>query len=536
MNIPIQFDLEAKGGGKVENQLKGIEKYSANTNQHFKGITDKFKSLSGQAGDKLKGLFGGLNSSIGSSVEGLSKMGGAIGAVAAGAAAFATSIYQASVNYDKLDKQFKGYGGNIDKRVGSAITSSIKSIADIDDKELQKAVKVLSNEYSINKLSALQLIREAVSKGLSADEGIDQIVEYTSQFKKLGYTATETLGLITKSSLEGWYTDKAADTIKEAGLRLRELPTATKAALKSAGIDVAAFQSNLANGTLSMDEAIEMVSKKMVELGENSQITGTLIADVFGSPGEDVSFGFFEAIAQGNNDLAQMAVQISDLEKSSMRLASSWDVFKTSVNVGGLAEGMNDFMTSTLQFLTYLSEVFPAKFENVFTTIGNKIKSTIADIALLLSKIALTDSKKQFYRVAYNDLTASASMSQTASDKRLADAKNRYATLIKAGDLQTSAAVSKRIKSIQDANASKQDSIDIKNTPVGGLSTLNRGNVSTDNKSGSQGSNPQRENLTVNIQSLIGEMNVSTNIDLDKVRSAVERVLNEAVINAKQLR
>lgn len=536
MNIPIQFDLEAKGGNKVENQLKNIEKHSTNTNQHFKGITDKVKSLSGQAGDKLKGLFGGLNNSIGSSVEGLSKMGGAMGAVAAGAAAFATSIYQASVNYDKLDKQFKGYGGNVDKRVGSAVTASIKSIADIDDKELQKAVKVLSKEYSINKLSALQLIKEAISKGLSADEGIDQIVEYTSQFKKLGYTATETLGLIAKSSLEGWYTDKAADTIKEAGLRLRELPTATKAALKSAGIDVAAFQSNLANGTMSMDEAIQMVSKKMIEFGENSQITGTIIADVFGAPGEDVSFGFFEAIAQGNNDLSQMVVQVSNLEKSSMRLASNWDVFKTSINVGGFAEDMNNFMTSTLQFLTYLSEVFPAKFENVFTTIGNKIKSTIADLSLLMSKIAFTDSKKQFYRGVYNDLNASVSTSQTASDKRLADAQNRYATLIKAGELQTSAAITKKAKSIQDANTTKQGSVDTQKMPVAGLSTLNKGNVPSANKSGSQGSNPQRESLTVNIQSLIGEMNVSTNIELDKVKSAVEKVLNEAVINAKQLR
>jgi len=189
-------------------------------------------------------------------------------------------------------------------------TSQVKATAqvfDVDFKEVLIAANALSKQMGISLPDAIAKINKGFADGAnSTGQFLDMIKEYSPQFKAAGLSADQAVQIMSQGVKEGIYSDKGADVIKEATLRIREMPKATQDAIKGIGIDSVKMQEQLKAGTITVFDAMQQISKKLATLPPQSAAVGTAIADIFGGPGEDAGLEYIKLLGKikvGLNEL-----------------------------------------------------------------------------------------------------------------------------------------------------------------------------------------------------------------------------------------
>lgn len=148
------------------------------------------------------------------------------------------------------------------------------------------ATNALSKQFGISANEALQLVKDGFLSGADANgEFLDTLKEYPAYFKEAGISADQFVAIVAQTNKMGIFSDKGVDAIKEANLRLREMTTATAAALDGIGISSEQVQKDLQTGTKTTFDVIQDVSAKLAELPDNAATVGAAIADIFGGPG-----------------------------------------------------------------------------------------------------------------------------------------------------------------------------------------------------------------------------------------------------------
>lgn len=182
-------------------------------------------------------------------------------------------------------------GESLDK-----VTSKIKAMSDAYQKDTQKmseAANNLSKQMEIDFTTALDLIEQGFLDGADANgDFLDKVREYPVLLKETGLSAEQSIALMTQEIKEGIYSDKGVDAIKEANLRLREMPKSTIGALKAIGLSSKTIQKELKSGSKTIFDIIQQVSKSMAALPPQSKEVGQAIADIFGGPGEDAGLKY----------------------------------------------------------------------------------------------------------------------------------------------------------------------------------------------------------------------------------------------------
>lgn len=245
-----------------------------------------------------------------------------------------------------------------------AMTGKVHGLAttyEQSTEDILKSARALSKQLGISIGKALELINKGLAvSGKEGGEFLAQIKEYPAQFRAAGLSADQAVGLISQSIKDGIFSDKGADTIKEATLRLREFTPVTKDAIEGIGLSSEEMQKGIENGTISMVEAIAQIATKMGTLPESSNEVGTAIADIFGGAGEDAGLQFItglangiegidevlagDALARSKKELADAAIKIGIAWSSVLgKDASWWQGFKADVL---------SFTGSSIAFLT----------------------------------------------------------------------------------------------------------------------------------------------------------------------------------------
>lgn len=207
------------------------------------------------------------------------------GITAAGAAFKWWYDYNAGlVEATRLTQQFTGKSGDDLK----AFRNEVQAVADsfnADFRETLIATNALSKQFGISANEALQLVKDGFLAGGDANgEFLDTLKEYPAYFKEAGISADQFVAIVTQTNKMGIFSDKGVDAIKEANLRLREMTTATAAALDGIGISSEQVQKDLQTGTKTTFDVIQAVSAKLAELPDNAATVGAAIADIFGGP------------------------------------------------------------------------------------------------------------------------------------------------------------------------------------------------------------------------------------------------------------
>ena len=334
-------------------------------------------------GDKLKQVLG-LNSSFGESLLALGRGGaeskGVFTAIGDGAKALGKTLlgllsnpvflsiagitaagaafkwwydYNAGlVEATRLTQQFTGKSGD-DLKV---FRNEVQAVADsfgADFRETLIATNALSKQFGISTNEALELVKDGFVSGADANgEFLDTLKEYPAYFKEAGISADQFVAIVAETNKMGIFSDKGVDAIKEANLRLREMTTATAAALDGIGISSEQVQKDLQTGTKTTFDVIQEVSAKLAELPDSAATVGTAIADIFGGPGEDAGLQYLRTlkdISTNMDDVKGKAGVLAQLQEEQLQ---------SQIELQNALSGLFDATGGNFETLTTKAKVF----------------------------------------------------------------------------------------------------------------------------------------------------------------------------------
>lgn len=358
-----------------------VEKDSKKVGKALESIGAKGK----KAGKNAAGGFRELNDLMPGVLKDFTSLGKTLtaGGLIAAVAALSVEIFKFAkgVNQSRDEvKKFTRISGN----ELSVLTGKVQGLANAYDKDLNevlRAANTLSKQFGIGFDDALNLIQDGFVKGADASgELLSNLMEYPTFFKEAGFNAGQLINVISQQVKQGIFSDKGVDAIKEFLLRVREMPKATQDALKSIGIDGQKMQEQIAQGTLSIQDAFVIVSKKLAELPEESQRTGQVLADVFGGAGEDAGVSWITSFADGFDqieDIAKTEAQViqDELIKSGQNVSEEWaKLFGDDSKIWtSFKTGFNNVLAGVIKGIRYASQLIlnPMGLESLKGGAGN---------------------------------------------------------------------------------------------------------------------------------------------------------------------
>lgn len=278
----------------------------------------------------------------------------AISGIAAAGAAFKWWYdYNAGlVEATRLTQQFTGKSGDDLK----AFRNEVQAVADsfnADFRETLIATNALSKQFGISANEALQLVKDGFLAGGDANgEFLDTLKEYPAYFKEAGISADQFVAIVTQTNKMGIFSDKGVDAIKEANLRLREMTTATAAALDGIGISSEQVQKDLQTGTKTTFDVIQDVSAKLAELPDNAATVGAAIADIFGDPGEDAGLQYLRTLKDISTNMDEVK------GKAGVLAQLQEEQLQSQIELQNALSGLFDATGGNFETLTTQAKVF----------------------------------------------------------------------------------------------------------------------------------------------------------------------------------
>lgn len=299
----------------------------------------------------------------------------AIAGIAAAGAAFKWWYdYNAGlVEATRLTKQFTGKSGDDLK----AFRNEVQAVADsfnADFRETLIATNALSKQFGISANEALQLVKDGFLAGGDANgEFLDTLKEYPAYFKEAGISADQFVAIVTQTNKMGIFSDKGVDAIKEANLRLREMTTATAAALDGIGISSEQVQKDLQTGTKTTFDVIQDVSAKLAELPDNAATVGAAIADIFGGPGEDAGLQYLRTLKDISTNMDEVKGKAGVLAQLQEEQLQSQIELQNALS--GLFDAIGgDFETLTTQAKVFVNQGLTAIIKGVIDVVNYLIE------------------------------------------------------------------------------------------------------------------------------------------------------------------
>ena len=216
----------------------------------------------------------------------------------------------------RLTKQFTGLTGNEMKSVRNEVLA-VSNTFGFEFTETMQSANTMSKAFGISVSESLKIMQDGLVSGANANgEFLDTIKEYPRYFKEAGLSAEEMVAISTQATKEGIFSDKGLDTIKEGNIRLREMTTATAAALDEIGISSKQVQKDLQNGSKTTFQVMQEVANKLKELPQSSAAVGSAIANIFGGPGEDAGLAYIEMLGDVELNMDKVKEKYGDIAKA----------------------------------------------------------------------------------------------------------------------------------------------------------------------------------------------------------------------------
>lgn len=216
----------------------------------------------------------------------------------------------------RLTKQFTGLTGNEMKSVRNEVLA-VSNTFGLEFTETMQSANTMSKAFGISVSESLKIMQDGLVSGANANgEFLDTIKEYPRYFKEAGLSAEEMVAISTQATKEGIFSDKGVDTIKEGNIRLREMTTATAAALDGIGISSKQVQKDLQDGSKTTFQVMQEVANKLKELPQSSAAVGSAIANIFGGPGEDAGLAYIEMLGNIELNMDKVKAKSGDLAKA----------------------------------------------------------------------------------------------------------------------------------------------------------------------------------------------------------------------------
>lgn len=205
--------------------------------------------------------------------------------------------FRATAGQSRMITQLTGETGSRMRELRGEV-SALADYFGKDFNEVLRSANALSKGFGISAKEAVGLLRDGLVSGADAGgDFLDTVREYPRYFKEAGLSAEDFIAISTNASRQGVYSDKGVDAIKEGNLRIREMTTATAAALEGIGISSEGVLEGLRSGSLTTFEVMQQVASRLRELPPSASQVGAALADIFGGPGEDAGLEYIKSLA-----------------------------------------------------------------------------------------------------------------------------------------------------------------------------------------------------------------------------------------------
>lgn len=326
------IDLTSADAKKKLEEMRNQIERNNRTIADATGANEKFA-------DSVLGILG-VNTNLGSSFQSLGQNGNFIDGLNTKTKAFAQTLMGLLANpwvlaflgiagiaagfkwwYDynkgmieasRLTQNFTGLTGD----AADKITTDTQAIADHMGKGFDDtigAANTLVQQFGISWEEALTKIEDGIEAGADMNgRFVENINQFAPALRDAGVSVDEFVSILAETR-NGIFDEKGVQDIIKGGTRLRAMTKQIAESLDACGISSKQMQEDLANGNITMLEAVQQVSAKLKELPENSQEAGQVMKNVFGRTAAEGGTLLIQSLADVNTNLDEAKERMGDL-------------------------------------------------------------------------------------------------------------------------------------------------------------------------------------------------------------------------------
>lgn len=240
---------------------------------------------------------------------------------------------------------------------------------------------------------AFDLLTAAQQNGLNISEDIlDTMVEYGTQFRKVGIDGADAMGLISQAMRGGARdTDVAADAIKEFSIRAQDGSESTLGAFQTLGLNAEQMTKAFSEGGPTARKGLDLILDKMRELPPDVNRAEVAFA-LFGTQWEDLGGAFDEFdLSTARDELGDFAGATTEAGTSMSTAAGGIEGAKRSISVAvsGMKADLSDaFAPAATDLATWFTsnrEEITAFLTDVAQGIGTVSGATITFVGGFIS-------------------------------------------------------------------------------------------------------------------------------------------------------
>ena len=326
------------GFDQLSDKLEGLNKKQAQLNDRGKELQKEYKRLEKTGGDafeavkkelvevdkELKDVNGSIQDVEGALKDVEKQAGGIKGAIkGVGALVVAEFTVDKVIQFlqvlNETQQQLNKLNAdvtrtfNISSTAAGQLATQMKAVSDsIDDVDIDTVFEAARNgaiafNEPIEKTN--EVIKELLIGATNTGEALDQFREYSPVLNEVFKSSEQVAASILFFERIGVPLDKGADALKEFNLRITEQSKATRTALENAfgGAFTDKLLNQVKKGEISISEALQRVGTELKTANVNATDAQAVIANVFGSPGEDAGGReFVERLADANFNLKEL--------------------------------------------------------------------------------------------------------------------------------------------------------------------------------------------------------------------------------------
>lgn len=231
---------------------------------------------------------------------------------------------------DSISKIKQNLGELDDKELVKVTESAyaLKDVFDYDIAESSRAVKAMMENFGVSASEAYDYIARDAQNGLDySGELLDNISEYSVQFKKMGLSASDMFTIFSNGAENGaWNLDKIGDSVKEMAIRVIDGSDTSKQGFEALGFEADSMAEKFAAGGVSARVAFQEVIAALAEMNDPiAQNTAGI--NLMGTMWEDMG--------------AEAILALGDISDSAFDCAGAMDTIK-DVNYSSLNNSLEN--------------------------------------------------------------------------------------------------------------------------------------------------------------------------------------------------
>lgn len=176
-----------------------------------------------------------------------------------------------------------------------------------------RAVKAMMDNFNISSDEAFNLLAEGKKQGLDfSNELLDNVNEYSVQFKKLGFTADDMFNIFKSGAENGAFNlDKIGDAVKEFSIRAIDGSNTTIEGFKKLGLNANTMAKKFAQGGDTAKQAFIEVVEKIGKM-DNKVEQSVVGVDLFGTMWEDLGPTVVTSFSKMDNGISKSSNSMQD--------------------------------------------------------------------------------------------------------------------------------------------------------------------------------------------------------------------------------